>query len=62
MFETSEMMIFKNCQLAIFEKKNGNFWQFLGKKWQFFGNFSTFKWQFSGGSDNKIEISPIRAY
>ena len=31
-------------------EKKYNFWQFLWKKSQVFGNFLTFKWQFSGGS------------
>ena len=49
-----------NCHLEIFGK-NGNFWQFsrkngnflaiFEKKWHFSGNFWTFNWQFSGGSD-----------
>ena len=33
-----------------FLKKKENFWQFFWKICQVFGNFLTFKWQFSGGS------------
>ena len=38
----------KNCQRQFFWKKMNFFLQFL-KKCQVFGNFLTFKWQFSGG-------------
>jgi len=43
--------IAKNCQ------KNDNFCQFKKKKSQVFGNFLTVKWQFSGGSAPKCNIS-----
>ena len=43
----------KNCQKFsfFFKENNDKFWQFCWKKCQVFGNFLTFKWQFSGGSD-----------
>ena len=37
--------------LANFLKKLKIFFQFYWKKCQFFGNFLTFNWQFSGGSE-----------
>ena len=39
----------QNCQWQ-FCWKNDTFCQFFWKKCQVFGNFLTFKWQFSGGS------------
>ena len=37
-----------------FFEKNENFWQFKKKKCQVFGNFLTFKWQFSGELDSHL--------
>jgi len=46
-----KMKIFGN-----FFGKNENFWQFFWKKCQVFGISLTFKWQFSGGSGQYLEI------
>jgi len=44
----------KNLTMAILFKKMTIFVK-LKKKSQAFGNFLTFKWQFSGGSDSMVE-------
>ena len=62
-----KIVIFQqNCHWQ-FCWKNDNFWQFFWKECQVFGNFLTFKWQFSGGSalgmasDNGTGLSIITA-
>ena len=53
-------IVFKKNYQCQFFGKNVNFWQFFEKKSQVFGNFLTFKWQFSGGSDSYIPSPPIQ--
>ena len=43
-------IFFKKIANGNFFFFNENFWQFFWKKCKIFGNFLTFKWQFSGGS------------
>ena len=52
----------KNCQkLDIFSKKIAKNFHFSSKNCQRLGNFLTFKWQFSGGSDRQPTSFEVRA-
>ena len=46
----------KNGIFWQFLRKNGNFLVIFEKKWQFSGNFWTFKLQFSGGSVVETQV------